>query len=255
MTAVRSGGATAAPAGYWVAMAPRRNRLLSWLPPPASADLEARCRRRQFEFDDGVYEQDGSIDDVVFPLTAVFSLISTTSEGRGAEVATIGNEGVVGLPAFLEPRLPTAHRAIAQVPGEALTMPASEFLDVAADNRALHVALHGYAQALMTQIAQGSVCNRLHPVLQRCVRWLLQTHDRVGRDQFVLTQRFLGQMLGAGRDTVNQAAGELQRAGIIRYVRGNMTILDRPGLERAGCECYFVVQRQFERLLALPLDG
>jgi CRP-like cAMP-binding protein len=232
----------------------RRNRLLDWLPEPARTDLEGRSTRRTFGFNECVYEQDGSIDDVVFPLTAVFSLISTTSAGRGAEVATIGNEGIVGLPAFLEPRLPTAHRAIAQVPGEALTIPVRDFLAVAGDSRALHLALHGYTQALMTQIAQGSVCNRLHPVRQRCVRWLLQTHDRVGRDQFVLTQEFLGQMLGAGRDTVNRAAGGLQRAGLIRYVRGSMTVLDRPGLERAGCECYEVVRRQFERLLELPID-
>jgi CRP-like cAMP-binding protein len=233
----------------------RRNRLLAWLPEGACAELEAKCSRRNFGFGEGVYEQDGAIGCIVFPLTGVFSLISSTSEGRGAEIATVGNEGLVGLSAFLEPRLPTAHRAIAQIAGAALTIPTDPFLETVADNRAVHAALHGYTQALMTQIAQGSVCNRLHPMQQRCVRWLLQTHDRVGDDRFRLTQEFLGQMLGAGRDTVNQAAGTLQRAGLIRYVRGNMTIVDRPGLERTACECYGVVRRQFERLRELPLPS
>jgi CRP-like cAMP-binding protein len=230
-----------------------RNRLLAWLPERTRNEFCAGCVRRRFEFRETVYEQHDAVESVVFPLTAVFSLISTTHDGRGAEIATVGIEGLVGLPAFLEPRLPTVHRAIAQIAGEALTLPGDAFREAAAGNQGVHAAMHGYTQALLTQIAQGSVCNRLHPLHQRCVRWLLQTHDRVGEDHFLLTQEFLGRMLGAGRDTVNHAAAELQRAGLIRYVRGRMTILDRPGLEAIACECYRVVRGHFERLFELPL--
>lgn len=229
------------------------SRILAWLPRHPRHELLAVAERRRFEVHETVYEQRGSVEYVVFPLTAVFSLISTTEEGGGAEIATIGNEGLVGLPAFLEPRLPTAHRAIAQIAGEGLTLPASRFAEITR-SETVHFALHGYTQALITQIAQGSVCNRLHPLQQRCVRWLLQTHDRVSDDHFLLTQEFLGQMLGAGRDTVNRAAGELQRSGLIRYSRGRITVVDRSGLEAIACECYGVVQRNFEQLFALALD-
>jgi CRP-like cAMP-binding protein len=234
--------------------APTGNRLLAWLPGPARRDVARRCSERRFDFEDAVYEQDGAIATVVFPLTAVFSLISTLADGRGAEVATVGNEGIIGLPLFLEPRLPPAHRAIAQIAGTGLVAPADDFLDAARKSELLRAALHGYTHAVLTQIAQGSMCNRRHSVEQRCVRWLLQTHDRVGEDQFRLTQDFLGQMLGAGRETVNYAAGQLQRAGLIRYARGTMTIVSRRGLEEAACECYRRTRTQFERLFELPFE-
>lgn len=227
----------------------RGNRLLRTLPASERTDLADRLQLRGFRLKELVYEQGDPIHAVAFPLHGVFSLLSFMRDGRGAEVATVGNEGIVGLPAFLQPALPQTHRAICQVAGDALVLRADELRALAASSDAVHTALHGYAQALIVQIAQGSVCNRLHTVEQRCVRWLLQSHDRARSDRFPLTQEFLGQMLGVGRQTVNQTARGLQDAGLIRYVRGTITIVDRRGLEQAGCECYAVVRSEFDRLL------
>jgi CRP-like cAMP-binding protein len=144
--------------------------------------------------------------------------------------------------------------SFAQVPGHALRMPAGPFGEFIASsqNGGLHTALNRYTQALMSMIARAVACNSLHSVQQRACRWLLQTHDRVGADEFVLTQEFLGQMLGVTRASVNEVARELQDAGAIDYTRGRITVLDRGLLESRSCECYSVIRAEFDRLLQAP---
>ena len=164
------------------------------------------------------------------------------------EMATIGREGMVGLPIFLEAdTMPS--RAFGQVPGGALRITAAAFTEEIKRNGPLVRVLNRYTLALFNQVAQTTACNRVHLLEQRCARWLLQTHDRVASDQFLLTQEFLAQMLGVRRSGVSAAAGLLQKAGLIRYARGRITVLDRPGLESAACECYGVIKREFDRLL------
>jgi CRP-like cAMP-binding protein len=234
--------------------AARQNWMLRALRDDTRAAVLERSDVREFDFRELVYEQSEPIERVIFPLDGVFSLISLMDDGRGVEIATVGNEGFVGLPVFLQAARTSAHRAIAQIPGRGLCLTPVALSELAGHNGDLQGAMLRYAQTLITQIAQGSACNRLHSVEQRCTRWLLLTHDRVGRDEFPLTQDFLGQMLGVGRPAVNAAARTLQDAGLIRYSRGRITILDRAGLEAASCECYAVIRDELRRLLS-PRDG
>jgi CRP-like cAMP-binding protein len=193
------------------------------------------------------------IRSVYFPLTGLVSLISTLADGTMVEVTTIGNEGLVGLPLFLRATsMPLT--ALVQVPGEALRMDAEAFdrLLRAGSEEFSHL-LYRYTQALFNQLAQHVVCNRLHSIAPRCARWLLLTHDRVGQATFPLTHEFLAQMLGVRRASVTEVAGRLQRARLIHYRYGIITILDRAGLEAASCECYGVIKQEYDRLLG-PAD-
>lgn len=225
------------------------NRLLASLPRSAQSIVAERLTERYFDFGEVVYQQGSAAQLVVFPVDSAFSLVAYLEDGRGAEVATIGNEGLIGVAMLLRPGRSEHHRAFAQVAGAALTLRGRDFAAVARTNQPLRIAVAAYAQALLTQISQGSVCNRLHSLEQRCIRWLLQTHDRVGTDQFQLTQEFLGLMLGVGRQAVNRTARGLQDKELIRYGRGRVTILDRPGMEAAACECYATVRGEFDELL------
>jgi CRP-like cAMP-binding protein len=185
---------------------------------------------------------------VHFPETAVFSMIVVMADGTAVEAATIGNEGLAGLSAFLGTAAMTA-RCLIQVSGQAHRMTVPAFRRAVATSPALETLLSHYTQAFINQVAQSAACNRLHALSERCARWLLMTHDRVGADQFLLTQEFLSYMLGVRRESVSEAAHRLQAAGLIRYRRGKLTILDRPGLETASCECYRTVRADYERLL------
>jgi CRP-like cAMP-binding protein len=225
------------------------NRLLAAVDGRLRAALAEAAEERDFELRELVFEQGEPIRHVVFPLSGVWSLLSVMDDGRSVEVATVGREGFVGLPVFLRATLTSSHRAIVQVPGRAITFGAAEFLDLGNSGGSFQTTLQRYAQALITQIAQNVACNRLHALEQRCARWLLQTHDRVDGDEFPLTQEFLGQMLGVGRQAVNEAAQALQDAGLIRYTRGTVTVIDRDRLHGAACECYDVVRDEFGRLL------
>ncbi len=225
------------------------NRLLASLPEQPRGAVAERAAVREYAFKDVICEPGRPVEQVVFPLNAVFSLLTKMEDGRGVEVATVGNEGFVGLPVFLQATLTSALLAVAQIPGRAVCLEPGDFLTLGDHGGPFQTALQRYAQALITQIAQGSACNRLHAVEQRCTRWLLQTHDRVGEDEFELTQEFLGQMLGVRRPAVNAAAQTLQDAGLIRYTRGRIAILDRAGLEGLSCECYTVIRDEFDRLL------
>jgi CRP-like cAMP-binding protein len=224
------------------------NRLLAALPAEASARLRPHLVRVQLGLKEVLYEPDVPIRDVYFPLTGVCSMLSLEGDGRAVEVGTVGNEGMVGLPVFLGADR-TPGLAFAQIPGEALRMPAAVFAEEARPEGPFRALLYRYTQALMVQISQSTACNRLHTDEQRCARWLLMTQDRVGGDQFPLTQEFLAMMLGVRRARVNAVAGALRTRGVIRYVRGVITVLNRPGLEAASCKCYGIIKAEYDRLL------
>jgi CRP-like cAMP-binding protein len=228
-----------------------RNRLLAMTPQQERERLAPEFELVELDLKQMLYEEGQPIEHVYFPLNGVISLVSQMQDGRGVEVATIGSEGMAGLPVFLQATLTSAHRAFSQIPGEALRMPAERFGEfvASAQNGGLHTALNRYTQALMSMIARAVACNALHAVQQRACRWLLFTHDRVGADRFVLTQEFLSQMLGVTRASVNEVAQGLQDAGAIDYTRGRMTILNRGELESRACECYSVIRDEFDRLL------
>lgn len=224
------------------------NRLLASLPREEYERLQPYLKHVTLEFKQELYQPNESIDFVYFPLDGVYSLLSLTAEGELIEVATVGNEGMVGLPVFLGvTEVPGL--SMAQVPGNALRMRAEDFQAQATHGTALHDMLHRYTQALFNFISQSAVCNRVHSIEQRCCRWLLLTHDRVGTDTFPLTHEFLSQMLGVRRAGVSEVAARLQNAGLISYRYGKMTIMDRAGLKAACCECYELVKGEFKRLI------
>ncbi len=194
-----------------------------------------------------LYEPDVPIEYVYFPLDGVHSMLAVVDEGVEIEVGTVGNEGMTGLPVFLGSDR-TPGRAFVQVPGQAYRMHAADFKELVREPSPIKAVLHRYTQALMVQISQGNACNRVHSNHKRCARWLLQTHDRVGRDEFRLTQEFLAQMIGVRRATVNEVAGRLQAEGLIEYKRGTIRIKDRAGLEAASCGCYRVIRDEYDRM-------
>lgn len=185
---------------------------------------------------------------VYFPETAVLSLIIDLKDGSAVEAATVGNEGMAGLSATLGDGAMSS-RCLAQIAGDAQRLPAAVLLQALVDRPALDALLRRYTQAFMNQLAQSVACNRLHTVDQRCARWLLMTHDRVGGgDTFDLTQEFLSYMLGVRREGVSAASRALQHLGVIQYRRGHISILDRRALEMAACECYAETRREYTQL-------
>jgi CRP-like cAMP-binding protein len=199
-----------------------------------------------------IYEIDEPISYVYFPQSGVLSVVASANNSEAVEVATVGPEGIGGLPAFLGASRSTM-RAFAQIPGDALRMPVDRFGAHCEANVPLRNMLLKYTQAFITQVAQNSACNRLHPVEERCARWILMTHDRVDSERFPLTHDFLAQMLGVRRATVTVAAGALARAGLIEYTRGDVAVLDRAALQEASCECYAIVEAEYTRLLGKPM--
>jgi CRP-like cAMP-binding protein len=225
------------------------NQLLSLLPAAERKRILARCDRLSLDIKTVLYEANGRITHVYFPLSGMVSLVLNTQDGQTIEVGTIGNEGMLGTPLALGATTSPVE-ALIQVSGELLRMTKKDFSLEFKRSSSLRDVAHRFAQALMSQISQSVVCNRIHPVEERICRWLLMTHDRVGLDDMGLTQQFVSQMLGVRRPSVTVVAGELQRAGLIKYSRGKMTILNRKGLEAGACECYQIVRRESERLLA-----
>ena len=213
--------------------------------------LRPHLKEVPLNFRDRLYEAGEPLDHVWFPNSGVVSMVTELVDGNPVELATVGPEGMVGVALILgSDRM--EHVAFNQIAGDALRMDAAQFRSSLEQCPALHRLLLRYTAALMQQISQGAACNRMHSVEERCARWLLMTHDRVYKSKFSLTQEFLGQMLGVRRPTVSLAAGMLQKAGLIHYVRGEITICDREGLERVACECYEVIRREFERLVGAP---
>jgi len=227
---------------------PHANRLLGLLPPRDYARLRPHLHPISLEYRQSLYRAHKPIEFVYFIETGVGSLVNTMANGEAAEVGTIGNEGLVGLPhVFGDDRAPTS--VYVQVPGVGLRMKAALFNKELARSASMRTVMLRYAHAFFNQVAQSAACNRFHSLEQRCCRWLLMTHDRMQSDEFLLTQEFLAMMLGVQRTGVTAAAGALQRAGLIRYKRGNVTIIDRRGLLRRSCECYAVSKKEFDRLL------
>ena len=224
------------------------NRLLAALPRTEYDRLRPYLEKVSLPLRDILYEANGPIPHVFFPLNGVVSLVIIMDGGFSLEVGIIGNEGMVGTPVFLGSQSsPT--RAISQVPGDALRMETKVFREEMRRHGALYGLVQRYTQAMINQISQSTVCNHRHSVEKRMCRWLLMSHDRVGTDEFPLTHEFLAQMLGVRRPTVTAAAGILQNAGLISYHRGRVTVLDRKGMESSSCECYGVVAAELDRLL------
>ena len=225
------------------------NRLLQRLPPDQYAALLPYLEPVELNNRQVLWQPDATIHSVYFPRTCVLSLLTPLSDEPPVEAATVGREGMAGTAVVLGVRV-TNVQAITQVSGLAARLDAERFMvHLRQADGALFSLLLRYAQALQEQTAQSVACNRRHAIGERCARWLLMTQDRVGRDQFGLTQDFLAFMLGVRRASVTVAAGMLQQAGLIRYHRGTITVVDRDGLEAASCECYKVVTRKYEQLL------
>jgi len=227
---------------------PIKNRLLAALPQEEYKRLLPHMEAVYMAFKQVLYDVNEPIEYVYFPENGVVSLLTIMENGSAVEVATIGNEGMVGLPVFLGAGT-IPGQAFSQVPGESMRMRSEVFKREVTPGSPLHNLLHRYTQALFNQIAQSAACNRLHSIEERCCRWLLITHDRVGSDVFPLTHEFLSQMLGVRRASVSKVAAILQNAGFIRYVRGKMMILDRKGLETSSCECHGIIKAEYDRLL------
>jgi CRP-like cAMP-binding protein len=224
------------------------NRLLGLLSPRDYGRLRRHLRGIPLGYRQSLYRANKPIEFVYFIETGVGSLVNTMANGQAAEVGTIGNEGLVGLPVvFGDDRAPTS--VYVQVPGTGLQMPAKLFAKELARSASMRTVMLHYAHAFFNQVAQSAACNHFHSLEQRCCRWLLMTHDRMHSDEFLLTQEFLAMMLGVQRTGVTAAAGALQRAGLVRYKHGNVTIIDRRGLIRRSCECYGVSKKEFDRLL------
>ena len=194
-----------------------------------------------------LYEPNIPFEYAYFPVDGVLSMLAQLEDDVEIEVATVGNEGMIGLPLFLGSDA-TPGRAFSQVPGHAYRLPTAGFKQLMQRPSRLTAVLHRYTQALMVQISQGNGCNRAHSNDQRCARWLLQTHDRVGKDSFLLTQEFLAQMIGVRRAAVSAVASRLQQDGIIEYSRGVIQILDRPRLEAVSCICYRIIREEYDRM-------
>jgi CRP-like cAMP-binding protein len=224
------------------------NHLLAALPDTAYERLRPDLEPMNFALGEVVYESGGPMHYVYFPKTSHISLLYTMIDGSTAEMGLVGNEGVVGIALFMGGET-TPNRAMVQGGGEALRMRAEAMLNEFRLGEEFQHLLLRYTQALITQISQTAVCNRLHSVEQRLCRWLLMTHDRTGTDQLQMTHEFISNMLGVRREGVTVAAHRLQDAGMISYMRGHITILDRPQLLTHVCECYQVVKAEHERLL------
>jgi CRP-like cAMP-binding protein len=230
---------------------PHGNKLLDALPAADRAALVPHLDAERLEMKQVLFEPGKPLDHVYFPVTAVGSLLNLVDDAiGGVEVATVGNEGLLGLPASWGiTTFNPSELAQCQVPGEAVVMDSETFAAKVAAGGGFTEVVHRYSHAFVTQISQQVACNGLHSIEERCARWLLLTSDRVGtQESFPLTQEFLAQMLGVRRASVTVVAGILRQAGLIHFRRGRITITDRQGLESVSCECYRVLREVFDRL-------
>jgi CRP-like cAMP-binding protein len=198
-----------------------------------------------------VYESGRILDHVYFPTTAIVSLLYVMEDGASAEIAVVGHEGLVGISLFMGGET-TPSRAVVQSSGHSFRLAAKYLREEFSRAGAMQQLLLRYTQSLITQMAQTAVCNRHHSVDQQLCRWLLLSLDRLASSELVMTQELIANMLGVRREGVTAAAGKLQDAGVIKYRRGRITVLDRPKLEAMSCECYEVVRRECERLTHYP---
>jgi CRP-like cAMP-binding protein len=227
-----------------------RNHLLAVIPASEFRELKAHLTTVDLRAKERLAEPNRAIEAVYFPHDAVLSMAAVNRDEEAVEVGSVGCEGMTGLAVLLGAEQSTS-RVVVQVGGQAERMDAALLQREARRHDHFRRLLHLYVQAFMTQIAQSTACNRLHEAEQRLARWLLICRDRVGRDEMPITQETMAVMLGVRRATVTEAASALQREGLIRYRRGVVVIVDRPGLEAATCECYGIVREEFDRLLGV----
>lgn len=231
---------------------PRENRLLGALPDAEWGRWAPHLESVEMPLGEVLYEPGSRLSHVYFPTTSIVSLLYVMEDGASAEIAVVGNEGIVGISLFMGGES-TPSRALVQSAGRGYRLKAAVMLGEF--NRAgpvLHLLLR-YTQALITQMSQTAVCNRHHSLDQQLCRWLLLSLDRLQSKELVMTQELIANMLGVRREGVTEAAGNLQQAGLIRYQRGHITVLDRAGLENRTCECYAVVKKEYDRLLPSTL--
>lgn len=226
----------------------RENHILASLPPGEWARWEADLVTVDLPLGQVLYEAGATMEWVYFPTTAIVSLLYILEDGSSAEIAVVGNEGIVGVSLFMGGGS-TPSRAVVQSAGKGYKL-SSHLMKREFDRGGpvLHVLLR-YTQALITQMAQTAVCNRHHSLDQQLCRWLLLSLDRLKGDELDMTQELIANMLGVRREGVTEGATKLQKAGLIKYARGHITVLDRAGLERRSCECYAVVKKEYDRLL------
>jgi CRP-like cAMP-binding protein len=224
------------------------NYLLAALPPNDLTRLRTCLEPVQLQLGEVIYESGGELRQVYFPTTAIVSLLYLMENGASAEIAVVGKEGIVGVALFMGGET-MPNRAVVQSAGHAYRLNGQMLKEEFRRGATLQRLLLRYTQALLTQMAQTAVCNRHHSVDQQLCRWLLLSLDRLPTNELSMTQELIANMLGVRREGVTEAAGKLQKAGLIQYSRGHITVLDRPGLERQACECYQVVRKESDRLL------
>ena len=227
---------------------PRQNHLLRALPELEAQRLIPHLEIVPMPLGDVLYESGSQLGCVYFPTTAIVSLLYVMEDGASAEIAVVGNEGMVGVALFMGGET-TPSRAVVQSAGHAYRLKGQILKEEFRRAAGLQLLLLRYTQALLTQMAQTAVCNRHHSVDQQLCRWLLLSLDRLPSNKLSMTQELIANMLGVRREGVTEAAGKLQAAGLINYRRGQITVLDRPRLEKQVCECYQVVKKEFDRLL------
>ncbi len=222
------------------------SRILGALPPDELQAITPHLEPVMLDLREIQIDVNRPIEYVYFPEDCVISMVAVMGDGSVVEVATVGNEGMVGLPLFLKTSRMVG-QAFCQVAGTAFRLPADVFVE-ASSRGVFNELMHRYTHVLLSQISQNAACNRLHLTEERFARWLLMVQDRVSSDRFQLTQDFLSQMLGVRRATVSEVAAQAQSEGIIKYRRGEVTIVDRKQLEALSCECYSIIQSEFQTL-------
>jgi CRP-like cAMP-binding protein len=227
------------------------NRMLGALPEAVRDRLGANMESVDLPLGKVLYESGGLLKHVYFPVDAIVSLLYVMESGASAEISVVGNEGMIGVALFMGGQS-TTNRALVQSAGRSFRMPGERFREEFDRHAELLDLSLRYTQALITQMAQTAVCNRHHTVDQQLARWLLLSLDRLPSNELRMTQELIANMLGVRREGVTEAAGRLQKQGVIDYHRGHITVLDRPRLEHLSCECYAVVKAETDRLLPPP---
>ena len=231
-----------------VAHDPRQNHLLAALPATDYERLRPDLKMVPLPLGQVLYESGSRLRQVFFPTTSIVSLLYMMADGASAEIAVVGNEGIIGVSLFMGGET-TPSRAVVQSAGYAYQLTGKLLKGEFTRAGAMQHLLLRYTQALLTQMAQTAVCNRHHSLDQQLCRWLLLSLDRLSSNELIMTQELIANMLGVRREGVTEAAGQLHRAGLIKYSRGRITVLNRAGLEKRTCECYAVVKKESDRLL------
>lgn len=226
-----------------------KNRILNLLPAAELEAVLARSERLPVKSKEVVFRSGEPIRYVYFPEDCVISLVTELTNGDAVEAMTVGSDGFAGIAVF-HGVTASKLKAIGQITGEATRVPAADFRELVRDCESFARMLHRYSQFVFETVSQSAACNRLHVIEQRCARWLLMSQDRVHRDEFNLTQEFLAEMLGVRRPGVTVAMGTLEKAGLIGHTRGSIKVIDRPGLEKASCECYATIKARQAELIS-----